>query len=99
MSRLDEIRQRLSAATPGPWAATTWLNTSGGWAAVGPLHDTDGDPDDASCVYDGCEPNCQHDKAAQADAALIASAPADLTWLLGEVERLTAALKGEAHDD
>lgn len=93
MSRLDEIRQRLEKATPGPWVATTWINTSGGWAAVGPLHDTEDDPDDASCFYDGCEPNCQHDKAAQADAALIANAPADLAYLLWRLELAEAVFQ------
>lgn len=83
---LDEIKAALAAATPGPWKATTWINTEGGWAAVGPLHDTEDESDDDQCVSDGCEPNCRHDQDAQADAHLIAMAPQWLAGLVAHIE-------------
>ena len=62
--RLQEIRARLDAATPGPWEVV--CNTTSD--VVGVL---DGDYDDAD---------------------LIAHAPADIAWLLEEVDNLNTTL-------
>ena len=73
-TRLDEIRARLEEATPVPWAAV-----KGGlrWE-----------------VRSGIESSGYHGVATthsmyRRDADLIANAPADLAYLLGEVERVT----------
>lgn len=65
--RLQEIRARLDAATPGPWEKTSpnVVVAAGDVVAGVPLTN---------------------------NADLIAHAPADLAWLLDEVERL----RGEA---
>ena len=82
MSRIDEIRDRLDKATPGPWEAT--YEPSDRWTSItGQAHDDGGRwllcPEVATCEGEG-----------HTDADLIANAPADLAWLLGEVERLSA---------
>lgn len=91
MSRLDEIRARLAAATPGPW-----------WRTGGPelwfVEPAEGDD-----VITGISRNQYHeiqsDRAGH-DAALIASAPDDIAYLLAEVERLTGevAKRGDYHE-
>lgn len=96
MTRLDEIRARLAAATPGPWHSV-WDDDADGDAYSTPTIYTtaEGVPEDdrgvVCCMYyDGdlvgaTEPN----------AALIASAPDDLAFLLAEVERLTGEAAAE----
>jgi hypothetical protein len=77
--RMGEIRGRLAAATPGPWAAEfdACSQCGGEWWVDGP-------------------PGGRHAQfAMKADAEVISNAPADLAWLIGEVERLTAALSAE----
>lgn len=80
---LEAIRQRLGAATPGPWR--WWTSCSyrrlssdatgrDGDVLRGDIQRHDGHPD-VIC--------------SEADKALIAHAPADIAALLVEVERLT----------
>lgn len=78
---LDAIRERLEAATPGPW-------TTGG------IFDPRG-PNPKQSVWGPTAPGMQSgvlvvDRAPKADATLIAHAPADIAALLAEVERLRA---------
>lgn len=67
-NRLQEIRARLDAATPGPWEEggfdRPWSVTAGRFVL-----------DERSSA------------TRQADADLIAHAPADIAWLLDELER------------
>ena len=84
---LDPIRARLAAATPGPWHA--WDRGIGSEVHVG-----------AECVsettqYERCRDlnDGFRETFAEADAALIANAPADLAALLAEVERLREAVQ------
>ena len=71
--RLNEIRARLDAATPGPWRYAP--NPLGG------IVDSDGRYIIA--------PYCGYgDERDMPDVLLIAHAPADIAWLLNEVERL-----------
>ena len=75
--RIDEIRERLTSATPGPWRidendptsfdsiVSTANDEPWGWVEVA--------------------------RSLGPDSDLIASAPADIAFLLAEVERLTAA--------
>ena len=71
--RLQEIRARLDAATPGPWR-----DDHQSWCIWAPDHEAD-EPDARCLVAEvGCGP----------DTDLIAHAPADIAWLLDEVERL-----------
>lgn len=74
MDRIEEIRARLEAATPGPWK-------TGGSAACGDVYfGTLVDPDDPT------EPGVMLGMTSQAaDAALIAHAPADIAWLLEQL--------------
>jgi len=70
--RLAEIRARLDAATPGPW---TPEETQRG-------HDIWWQPGEG--MRDGRVANVYVER----DAHFIAHAPADIAWLLDEVERL-----------
>ena len=70
--RLQEIRARLDAATPGPWER--WNDGMRIWSRARP---------DAQFGVDVADVYASH-----ATADLIAHAPADIAWLLDEVERL-----------
>jgi hypothetical protein len=85
MSRLDEIRARLKAATPAPWKLD-----DGNWQVereenrsfVCDLRDTPGEDPRFACevhAYDNGE--------------LIAHAPEDIAWLLAKCERYREALR------
>ncbi len=72
--RLAEIRARLDAVTPGPWRALDWSDPP--LATVVQQRGSGVHwPRIASCGF-------------APDADLIAHAPADIAWLLDEVERL-----------
>lgn len=84
MNRLDEIESRLEAATPGPWEAYGTVVA----AMTGP-----GDCEGCSGVVGGPlhEPSCLWSEiagAGEADAELIAHAPADLAALLAVVREV-----------
>lgn len=91
MSRLNEIRQRLEKATPGPWTIKHRQNviTSDGRGAT-TASGLDGD-----------------NERNEANASLIANAPADLAYLLERVtalqddleEALNCAKAGFIHPD
>lgn len=100
MSRIDEIRERLDKATPGPWVfgsapavgsdETPADYLAGALTGYGPLFvvwvpSTEGNP--GGYVLTAATGDGPH---ASQDAELISNAPADLAWLLGEVERLSA---------
>ena len=70
--RLEEIRARLGNATPGPWETVPTV----GNAVIAP----DADGGYWTDVADRIE--------TEPDAAFIANAPADIAWLLAEVEGL-----------
>lgn len=70
--RLQDIRARLDAATPGPWER--WKDGMRVWSRV---------PPDAPFGVDVADVYASH-----ATADLIAHAPEDIAWLLAEVERL-----------
>jgi hypothetical protein len=81
--RLAEIIARLTAATPGPWTAL--------------------DPDDYAIYVTGphggpvCEVRGYGARLPQRDnQALIANAPADLAWCIGEIERLALRVAAQA---
>ena len=93
MSRLDEIRERVEGATPGPWE----------WVAEGPgegnitLRTTGRGYDDhilTPHVCEACEKRGARCLAPTAEnAAFIAAAREDVPFLLAEVERLRGALE------
>lgn len=102
MTRIDEIRERLDKATPGPWAfasapaeesdETPADYLAGALTGDGPLFvvwvpSTEGNP--GGYVLTAATGDGPH---ASQDADLIANAPADLAWCLGEIERLQEAL-------
>lgn len=83
MKRVEAIRQRISNATLGPWE----------WDADVPSrYDEDYYVENAPWLRQAAEPNeaivtGQIAVPNPADATLIASAPADLTYLLDRLER------------
>ena len=81
--RLDEIRARAEAATPGPWAAEREDDYE--WIVVGGTYEPDCRYVIADCGFD----------SPQSNATFIAHAREDIPYLLAEVERLRAALEGE----
>lgn len=90
---IAQVREALKAATPGPWKQRSWANNEGGFAAVGPYHDTEGDSDDSHCLDYGCEPGCPHDMKAQNDAALIVLLVNNAAALVERVERAKAEVE------
>ena len=80
MLDLRPIKARLEAATPGPWKAIPWY----------------GFPQEVSPVAEvsmiGVFSDCPVSGSPAKDADLIANAPADLTALVAEVERLRGLL-------
>jgi hypothetical protein len=79
MTRLDEIRARLAAASPGPWERGANYLIGGIWILhAGP------EPEDRRVVADLI--------TRDEDSTLIGHAPADLAYLLDEVDRTRAAL-------
>lgn len=97
--RLKQIRERLDAATPGPWTCN--LNHADGEQYDERRLD-ERDWDSANGGIDGAtravlipwdyEGYSAGAYIRAADAAFIAAAPSDVAWLLGEVESLRAAL-------
>jgi hypothetical protein len=85
--RLEEIRARLAAATEAPWD----YYRDGGSYVYASGHGR-------GKIANLNDPWCWNDNA-QNDAALIASAPADLAALVAEVERLRVALAVAEEDE
>jgi len=82
------IRERLAAATDGPWAP--WLDQDGMPHMNGLLMVGNADaviPDGESWV-EGVDVNPIAHTYTPEDREFIARAPSDIEWLLGEVERL-----------
>jgi hypothetical protein len=80
VSRLDEIRARLEAATPGPWYAESF---AGIFSAAERLREVDESgslvADDPLCVVGDCINT-------DSDTEFIAHAPEDIAWLLKVAE-------------
>lgn len=74
MSRVDEIKARLEAATPGPWRTNKFVTFIEA--------EKDGE---FICQF----PNYYNYNG---NSNLVANAPADIAFLLSEVERLKKAL-------
>jgi hypothetical protein len=96
--RVDAIRSRLSAATPGPWELDSFDDPreSRTFTAV----------DDEPLVCSTTRYDADYERfedfdderflaQREADGQLVANAPADLAWLLEENARLTAELDKE----
>lgn len=84
---LEAIKERCDAATPGPWALSSWTEwgaTSYGVKDVAPPGGTvrDSDPAHRHCLT----------PMEESDAAFIAHAREDVPALVAEVERLREAL-------
>lgn len=80
MGRLDEIRARLEAATPGPWE-TFGFEVNGVKSRLNKVKPA---RDNHSFTHI----SLSHDE----DAEFIAHAPEDIAYLLAEIERLTDSL-------
>jgi hypothetical protein len=76
MSKLDEIKQRMNAASPGPWASI------GDWGSIYVAQEDDF-TEVAWCPDHDDRPD---------DMTFIANAREDVPWLVTRVEELTAAL-------
>lgn len=82
-ARLAEIRERVQAATDGPWLAVAGEGPSD-WPIVIP------DGSDLGTYLCASPDDGVRGGHSEADAKFIAAARADVPWLLSEVERLTA---------
>lgn len=86
MSRLDEIRARADAATPGPWL----LHKNGGELEIVDASGATSDASDIAFMHvhaekeDWALPGTGYD-----NAEFIAHAREDIPYLLSEIERLT----------
>lgn len=74
MTKLDEIKSRLESASPGPWVIIE---------STGDIFTPERDV--LATVYDN-----PGEEVAISNQQLIGHAPEDISWLIGEVERLTA---------
>jgi hypothetical protein len=76
--RIEKIRKRLKAATPGPWfLERDYLSVSTSWTDPEDPHDDGGGWNLALAVDTGPRPHN--------DASLIANAPSDLAALLAHI--------------
>ena len=84
--RIAEIRARLDAVTPGPWELSDHIDCC--WEAYV-----------FSTADDEAVPVCYvHNKDGRPNARFLVKAPADIAWLLDEVERLRRYTH-HAHND
>lgn len=86
--RIEEIRERLGKATPGPWEVEAM--DAGHSRYEMNVWITEKSAGDVVCDMDGLarSHNEKYDDDGYDDAAFIANAPADVAFLLDEVERL-----------
>lgn len=84
--REQEIRERLAAATPGPW----WVEGMGGITMDGKRdgYHVHANAPDGRLFRVGAG-----NRSSESDAELIANAPADLAYLLEELERVRKLLE------
>lgn len=87
MSRLEEIRKRLEAATPGPWDSSCYNENNPSYSVnqstkIIPAHLLPGE----SIAF-------QIKK--QSNAEFIAHAPEDIRWLLNEINKLQEEVLAE----
>lgn len=84
--RIEQIRERLEAATPGPWVK----DPSTGGPDCGFIYSPDGDPvcqvfSNGYCVE-------RQEEYGEFDVELIAHAPSDIAYLLSELDRTNKQL-------
>lgn len=88
-ARLEEIRQRLERATPGPWKCWNGYGPIPGAPRLMGIKRIGPDHEGGLHGYSGAGRDTDGDLfATEADAELVASAPTYLSELLAEVERL-----------
>lgn len=101
--RIDAIRARLAAATPGPWEADASCSCHDCWGDdTGRLPGRPAECPNAQIMgIDGVVTEVGYGSISvtAADAYLIANAPADLAYLLDEVQRLRAQLDAGDPDE
>ena len=95
VDRAGQIRARLNAATAGPWRWAYPGSDSPELVGVGGDENYSYEKDVLRAEHDGgcaCRQACKLEVLIDndADAELIANAPADLAWLLDERDRLLA---------
>jgi hypothetical protein len=81
-TRIQQIRDRLGAASQGPWHAVDLRHQRGGQIRIFPKRGMFL----ANVLRSGDNPD--------ADAALIANAPADIAWLLDQLQEALNRLPG-----
>lgn len=86
MPTIDEIRNRLAAATAGPWVTEGVMNEALHDIILGYQVPEWGNPVMVASVWGDDDPLSHSD--ANANARFIAHAPADIAFLLAEVEGL-----------
>lgn len=99
--RLDEIRARLAAATPGPWYVTEDLDEDDAESAVGvATGDPESDDYGMLLVTPGGGSFDVWTNAFErrvANATLAGHAPEDLTWCVTEIETLRREVRLREH--
>lgn len=94
MTRIDEIRERLDKATPGPWEADG-SSIAQHWSRPGPWEEVvSTEVDCMAYCYGGSAQGVIH----ESDADLIANAPADLAWCIEYIDELERVLRDEGFD-
>lgn len=92
MTKLDEIRARLEEATPGPWE---WYNGCSWWR----LGLADDQAQDTKVMSPHvCSDGQPTIVVSSSDRALTENAPADIAYLLDQVDNLAAIVKTAAKD-
>lgn len=105
MTRIEEIRERLSKATPGPWEFQRWpcesLDQAVDWFRKS-VEKGNGfhiwavggkDPDDVVICLTGNGPRSEH------HAAILSLYPSDLAYLLDRIEKLEAVYEAAKEVD
>lgn len=99
--RLDEIRQRAEAATPGPWEFDSHVHGEKGcrcfshFVVTGYTLTNPFPCCDETAEAKGASNDCTSTVVTFDDATFITHAREDIPYLLAEVERLRAALDAE----
>jgi hypothetical protein len=101
MGRVDDIRKRLEAATPGPWGCIEMV-TGGGKRPIVFLARKDDPTSSRYPHWDGLSnrvADLPRGRQAPYDGDLIAHAPTDIAYLLRLVNELESEIMDVVYDD
>ena len=90
MTRMDDIKGRMEAATEGPWRAGLQWTPGAGVGVLSAKSRHDNEDVFASCCDHGAEPT---------DAQFIAHARQDIPWLVERIEAVRSLVPAYLDDD